>query len=65
MKILKITKQPYTVFDNWQFMDVLIEDNGTTNECSIIEPLLSTVLNSELPLDLDSESKSYLQLKLF
>lgn len=63
MTILKITKQPYIIFDDWYFMDVLIEENGIEHECSIVEPLISQVLNNELPF-LISENNS-IQLKLF
>lgn len=65
MTILKITKQPYFVFDDWQFMDVIIEQNGIQSECSIFDPLLSQVLNSELPYVIDPNSKNQIQLKLF
>lgn len=50
MTITKITSEPYNVFEAFQFMNVMIlEQDGTEREISIVEPLISEVLKAELP----------------
>lgn len=50
MTITKITSEPYYVFEAFQFMNVMIlEQDGTEREISIVEPLISEVRNAKLP----------------
>lgn len=62
MTILEITKQPYNIFDSFQFMDVLVDDGTRVYQTSIVEPLISEVQNATLPYHTD---KGDFQLKLF
>lgn len=62
MTILKIISEPYNIFDSFQFMDVLVDDNGIVYESSVVEPLITELLNAELPYQVD---KGNFQLKLF
>lgn len=62
MTILEITKQPYNIFDSFQFMDVLVDDGTRVYETSIVEPLISEVQNATLPHQVQ---KGDFQLKLF
>lgn len=49
MTITKITSEPYNVFEAFQFMNVMIlEQDGTEREISIVEPLISEVLKANL-----------------
>ena len=50
MTITKITSEPYNVFEAFQFMNVMIlEQDGTEREISIVEPLISEVLKAKPP----------------
>ncbi len=60
--VVNITREPYEVFEGWQFMDVLIDKDGTQYEVSIVEPLISEVLSNELPYTVGSGTQ---QLTLF
>ncbi len=60
--VVNITREPYEVFEGWQFMDVLIDKDGAQYEVSIVEPLISEVLSNELPYTVGSGTQ---QLKLF
>ncbi len=62
MTILEITKQPYNIFDSFQFMDVLVDDGTRVYETSIVEPLISDVMRATLPYQV---TKGDFQLKLF
>jgi hypothetical protein len=63
MLILKIIKQPYNTFEEFQFMDVLYLDaDGKEYEASLVEPNITEVLNAKLPYQL---KKSIIQLKMF
>ena len=60
--IIEITREPYEVFEGWYFMDVLIDKDGLQYEVSIVEPLISEILNAQLPYTVGSGTQ---QLKLF
>ena len=60
--VLEITREPYEVFEGWNFMDVLIEDEQGIHERSIVEPLISEVKANKLPYTVGSGIQ---QLKLF
>ena len=50
MTITKITSEPYNVFEAFEFMNVMIlENDGTEREISIVEPLISEILKEKLP----------------
>ena len=60
--VLEITREPYEVFEGWKFMDVMIDKDGCQYEVSIVEPLISEILNAQLPYTVGKGDK---QLKLF
>lgn len=60
--IIEITRDEYEVFEGWNFMDVLIEDEHGIHERSIVEPLISEVKANKLPYTVGSGIQ---QLKLF
>lgn len=60
--IIEITREPYEVFEGFDFMDVLVEDEHGIHERSIVEPLISEILSVQLPYTV---GKGIQQLKLF
>lgn len=60
--VLEITRDRYEIFEGFDFMDVLVEDEHGIHERSIVEPLISEILSVQLPYTV---GKGIQQLKLF
>ena len=60
--VLEITRGRYEIFEGFDFMDVLIEDEHGIHERSIVEPLISEIEAVQLPYTV---GKGTQQLKLF
>lgn len=60
--VLEVVGDKYKIFDDFYFLDILTEKDGFIYECSIVEPLISEILNAKLPYTVGSGTQ---QLKLF
>lgn len=63
--VLQITREPYNIFEDFHFMDILIEQDGKRFEVSIVEPHISLIQEQALPFVWDIDGAQNIQLTLF